>query len=448
VSADLKKDKHWMGLNAAYTMKNMLAVPLVLGKKTIGVIEVINRDTSSPFNKRDVAALTSLASHFSVIMERSGLFAQLDERIRQFSTLHEVGALLTSTLDQSVVRQRAMEAITRLMKAETGSLLLVDKEKNELFFEVALGDKGGILKEIRLKMGEGIAGWVAEHNEPVIIHDVSTDKRFQGKMDAKSKFTTRDMVCVPVEIKGAVIGVLQAINSLGGTFDDDDVKLFQLFSNQVAIALDNARLYEEIKETFYATSEALAEAIEKRDPYTGGHTKRVLWYSLAIAVHLGLDKDMIEMVKLSAVLHDVGKIGIEDRILRKQTPLDDSEFASMKQHPMLGADILKHVPQLKDVLPGMLYHHERIDGLGYPKRLKDGEIPIIAKIISVADTYDAMTTTRPYRKGLPTGVAIDEIKKWSGRQFDESVVEAFIKAFDAGEITNVPATAAPMHVPQ
>ncbi len=448
MSADLKKDKHWMGLNASYTMKNMLAVPLVLKKKTIGVIEVINKDAASPFNKRDVAALTSLANHFSVIMERSGLFAQLDERIRQFSTLHDVGALLTSTLDQSVVRQRAMEAITKLMKAETGSLLLVDKEKNELFFEVALGDKGGVLKEIRLKMGEGIAGWVAEHNEPVIIHDVSKDKRFQGKMDAKSKFTTRDMVCVPVEIKGAVIGVLQAINSLGGTFDDDDIKLFQLFSNQVAIALDNARLYGEMKETFYTTSEALAEAIEKRDPYTGGHTKRVLWYSLAIARHIGLDKDMIELVKLSAVLHDVGKIGIEDRILRKQSPLDDNEVASMKQHPVLGADILKHVPQLKDVLPGMFYHHERVDGLGYPKGLKAGEIPIIAKIISVADTYDAMTTTRPYRKGLPTGVAIDEIKKWSGRQFDESVVEAFIKAFDAGEITNVPATAAPMHVAQ
>lgn len=448
MSSDLRKDKHWMGLNASYTMNNMLAVPLVLKKKTIGVIEVINRDTASPFNKRDVAALTSLANHFSVIMERSGLLAQLDERIRQFSTLHEVGALLTSTLDQTVVRQRAMEAITKLMKAETGSLLLVDKEKNELFFEVALGDKHGILKEIRLKMGEGIAGWVAEHNEPVIINDVSKDKRFQGKMDAKSKFTTRDMVCVPVEIKGAVIGVLQAINRLGGTFDDDDVKLFQLFSNQAAIALDNARLYEEIKDTFYATSEALAEAIEKRDPYTGGHTKRVLWYSLAIAKHLGLDKDMIEMVKLSAVLHDVGKIGIEDRILRKQAPLDDNEAASMRQHPMLGADILKHVPQLKDMLPGMLYHHERIDGLGYPKGLKDGEIPVIAKIISVADTYDAMTTTRPYRKGLPTGVAIDEIKKWTGRQFDESIVEAFIKAFDAGEITNVPVIAAPMHAAQ
>lgn len=448
ISADLKRDKHWMGLNASYTMRNMLAVPLVLKNKVVGVIEVINKDGASPFNKRDVAALASLANHFSVIMERSGLFAQLDERIRQFSTLHEVGALLTSTLDQSVVRQRAMEAITKLMKAETGSLLLVDKEKSELFFEVALGDKGGVLKEIRLKMGEGIAGWVAEHNEPVIIHDVSKDKRFQGKMDAKSKFTTRDMVCVPVEIKGAVIGVLQAINRIDGSFDDEDLKLFQLLSNQVAIALDNARLYEELKETFYTTSEALAEAIEKRDPYTGGHTKRVLWYSLAIARHIGLDKEMIELVKLSAVLHDVGKIGVEDRILRKQAPLDDNEAAAMKQHPVLGADILKHVPQLKDVLPGMFYHHERIDGLGYPKGLKDGEIPIIAKIISVADTYDAMTTTRPYRKGLPTGVAIDEIKKWSGRQFDESAVEAFIKAFDAGEITNVPATATPMHVEQ
>lgn len=436
VSSDLAKDKHWAGIKFADSHTNMMAVPLTIKKKVVGVIEVLHKAGGQPFTRDDIKALTSIANHFAIIMERADLFSELDNRVRQFSILHDVGSLLVSTLDQSVVRHRAMEAITKIMSAETGSLLLVDDERQELYFEVALGEKGKTLKEVRLGMGEGIAGWVAKHGKPLIIDDVTQDRRFQGLMDKKSKFRTRNMICVPVEIKGKTIGVLQAINRLEGTFTKDDLRLFQLFSNQVAIALDNARLYEEIKETFHATSGALAESIEKRDPYTGGHTKRVLEYSTAIAMNLNLTADEIENVKLSAVLHDIGKIGIEDRILRKEAPLDASEAAQMKQHPQFGGEILKHVPQLKGIVPGMMYHHERVDGLGYPMGLKNGEIPLVAKIIAVADTYDAMTTTRPYRKGLPSEAAITEIRKCCGKQFDLKVVKAFLKAFASGEISH------------
>jgi HD-GYP domain-containing protein (c-di-GMP phosphodiesterase class II) len=246
------------------------------------------------------------------------------------------------------------------------------------------------------------------------------------------------MVCVPVVIKGQVIGVLQAINRIGGEFTAEDLRLFQLFSQQAAIALDNARLYEEIKDAFYATSSALAEAIEKRDPYTGGHTKRVLGYCMAIARHLRMPEEDKEVLRLSAVLHDVGKIGVEDRILRKEAPFDSDEAASMRMHPQFGADILKHIPHLKEIMPGMLHHHERVDGRGYPAGLKNEEIPLTARIISVADAYDAMTSTRPYRKGLPPEDAIREIRRCAGRQFDIKVVNAFMKAFRKGDIDGTP----------
>lgn len=411
-----------------------MAVPLMAKRKVAGVIEVSGKREGGAFTRADLPVLSSLANHFSIIMERAELFTELDDRIKQLSTLNTVGNLLISTLDQTVVRHMAMEAVTKLMRAETGSLLLVDRKAKELYFEVALGEKGSKLKEVRLSIGEGIAGWVAKHGKPLVIQDVLTDRRFQGSFDKKSKFKTRNMVCVPVKIKGNVIGVLQAINSVGGPFDREDLKLFQLFSNQVAIALDNARLYEEIKETFYATAEALAEAIEKRDPYTGGHTKRVLEYSLAIAAEMRLPHSTVEILKLSSVLHDIGKIGIEDSVLRKNAPLDPSEAAAMKTHPMVGAEILSHVPQLKDVVPGMLHHHERVDGEGYPKGLRHDRIPLIARIISVADTYDAMTTTRPYRGGLTPQMAMKELKKHSGKQFDGKVVNAFIRAYRNGRV--------------
>ncbi|MBI3398259.1 MAG: GAF domain-containing protein [Deltaproteobacteria bacterium] len=378
--------------------------------------------------------LTALSLRISTILEKIKLFIELDRSVKQFATLAEVGTLLNSTLDQAAIRRRAMEAITRLMNAEAGSLLLVDDEEKELYFEVALGEKGDKVKEIRLKIGEGIAGWVAEHGESLLIPDVRKDPRFYRLADEKTDFVTRDMACVPVKVKDKTIGVLEAINRLEGVFTEDDIKLFQLFSNQVAIALDNARLYEEIRETFFATAEALAEAIEKRDTYTGGHTKRVVHYSLAAAQYLNLLPRDLELLKLSAILHDIGKIGVEDRVLRKPGKLDDEEARLMKMHPSIGADIMQHIKRLKDIIPGMKYHHERNDGKGYPDGLRGGDIPIIARIIAVADAYDAMTTDRSYRNKLPHRAAIDEIQKEAGVQFDREVAEAFVRAFETGKI--------------
>lgn len=433
VSSDLSSEKQWLGKKATYKAENMMAVPIKEKKKVIGVIAVINKSDEEPFTEENLKALKSLSSHFSIVMETRALFTELDRKVGQSRTLQEIGSLLVSTLDEKVVRKRAIEAITGLVHAEVGSLLMVDSLRKELFFEVALGEKGEKLKEVRLKIGEGIAGWVASTGKSVIIHDVTTDKRFLTRVDKKSTFKTKSVLCVPVVVKGTVIGVLQAVNKLKGRFTDDDKDLILLFANQVGIALDNARLYRELREAFYATSESLAEAIEKRDPYTGGHTKRVLGFSLAIGRELKMSTDELENLKLAAVLHDIGKIGIDDDILRKNGRLDDEERALMEQHTKIGADILAYVPQLMDIVPGIYYHHERMDGKGYPTGVKKAKIPLMARIIAVADTFDAMTTTRPYRSGLSTEVAMAELERCSGTQFDTKVVKAFIEAYISGE---------------
>jgi len=358
-----------------------------------------------------------------------------ERRVNQFATLIELGTILNSTLEPKEVRKRAMHAATRLMNCEVGSLLLIDEEKNELFFEVALGDKGEALKEVRLKMGEGIAGWVAEHGVPLVVPDVTKDSRHSTSVDEKSGYTTKNILCVPVVVKQKVSGVLQALNKLGNEpFSEEDIGLFQLLANQVAIAIENSTLYEEIHAAFLEVSEALAQSIEKRDPYTGGHTKRVLAFSLAIAKYMNLNADEIENLKVAAILHDIGKIGVEDKILRKKETLTEEEYREMQKHPIVGAEIIGHIKQLKDVIPGMRYHHERADGKGYPEGLKGVTIPLIARIISVADTYDAMTTNRPYHNALDEAKAIAELKRCTGLQFEKDVVEAFIQAYENGEI--------------
>jgi len=360
---------------------------------------------------------------------------RIEERVERLALLSQLSQILNSTLDEREVRRRAMEAATQLMKAEVGSLLLVDEPKQQIYFDVALGDREEKIKTIYLKMGEGIAGWVAKEGKPLIVNAPEKDPRFFKGVDERTDFKTRNLISVPVKVKEKVIGVLEAINKKGGEkFDKEDLSLFTSLADQVAIALDNSRLYHELEEMFFQTAESLADAIEKRDPYTGGHTQRVTSYSLATANYLPLGHLEKRWLKIASVLHDVGKIGIEDHILRKPERLNPEEFDLIKRHSQMGAEIIEHIRQLKEIVPGVKYHHEQIDGKGYPDGLKGESIPMIAKIVAVADTYDAMTTDRPYRRGLSKETAIEELKRCSGTQFDQEVVNAFIQAYEKGEI--------------
>ncbi|MFL5814300.1 MAG: HD domain-containing phosphohydrolase, partial [Bdellovibrionia bacterium] len=360
--------------------------------------------------------------------EIASVIQVMQEKVQQLELMNEMAALLNSSLDTALVREKALEGTCKLLKCETASLFLIDEKKAELYWETALGETGKALKDsVRLPIDDrSIAGYVAMTGESLIVNDPSKDPRHNKKVGNKSGgFVTRNMICVPLKAKDKVLGVLQALNKVPsidahlnqkvgttfGPFGQDDLKILETLSHQVAIAIDNARLYAGAKKTFVDTVEALAEAIEKKDRYTGGHTKRVVYYSMCIAKYLNLTSDELERIRLGAVLHDVGKIGIEDKILKKQAPLDDEEWKVMQTHPDQGYDIMSRVEGLKDVIGGMRYHHERWDGKGYPFGLKGTEIPLIARIISVADTYDAMVSTRPYRKGLPPTVAFDEIVK-------------------------------------
>ncbi len=360
---------------------------------------------------------------------------RIEEKVERLALLSQLSQILNSTLDHKEIRRRAMEAATRLMKAEVGSLLLVEEGKRQLYFEVALGDREEEIKTISLNFGEGIAGWVAQHGKPLVVNSPEKDRRFFKGVDERTEFKTRNIICVPVKVKEKIIGVLEAINKKGKKgFDKEDLSLLTSLADQVAIALDNSRLYEELEEMFFQTADSLADAIEQRDPYTGGHTQRVTQYSLAIAKYLRLKHLDIKWLKIASVLHDIGKIGIGDSILKKPERLSPEEFNLIKRHSDIGAKIIEHIRQLREIVPGVKYHHEQVDGKGYPDGLRGDEIPMLAKIVAVADTYDAITTDRPYRKAMEKEVAIEELKRCSGTQLDKEVVEAFIQAYQKGEI--------------
>ncbi|HYV25596.1 MAG TPA: HD domain-containing phosphohydrolase [Pyrinomonadaceae bacterium] len=197
---------------------------------------------------------------------------------------------------------------------------------------------------------------------------------------------------------------------------------------------DLQRSAAENREMFLGTVKALAAAIDGKDPYTRGHSERVSRFSVATAQALGLPLDDIEKIRVSALLHDVGKIGIDDRVLKKPAALDDEEFELMKTHPQKGYKIMSQIPAMKEFLPGMYMHHEMINGQGYPQGLQGEEIPMQARVVSVADTFDAMTTERPYQRAMDLEAALTRLKSFVGTRYDARVVAAFIAACEAGKI--------------
>jgi HD-GYP domain-containing protein (c-di-GMP phosphodiesterase class II) len=217
------------------------------------------------------------------------------------------------------------------------------------------------------------------------------------------------------------------LGNLGQSFNQMTDQVERYINDLQASAEANRQL-------FLGTVKSLAAAIDGKDPYTRGHSERVSRFSIAIAQRLGLPDDEIEKIRISAVLHDVGKIGIDDVILKKPAALTDAEFEIMKQHPQKGYKIMSQIPAMKEFLPGMYMHHEMINGKGYPQGLKGDEIPLMARIVSVADTFDAMTTDRPYQQALKFEDAVERIKSFVGTRYDERVVAAFVAACDEGQI--------------
>lgn len=194
--------------------------------------------------------------------------------------------------------------------------------------------------------------------------------------------------------------------------------------------LEKARKINE--KIFFSTMETLTRTLEARDSYTRGHSHRVSEYTVALAKILNLDRDYIETLRLAASLHDLGKIGIKDVILNKKGSLTESEFSVIKLHPEIGAQILQPLENVKEMIPWIKYHHERYDGKGYPDGLRKNDIPLGAKIIAVADSYDAMTTDRPYRKALKAEIASKEIQDNLGLQFDPEIGKAWLEVFNKG----------------
>jgi putative nucleotidyltransferase with HDIG domain len=275
------------------------------------------------------------------------------------------------------------------------------------------------------RLADQLIGHLQAKKSAIVINNLAADPAY----DWISKHATQ-LLAVPLQRDEQVLGALFAFDKQTGDFDSIDAKLLTSIANESAIYLQNAILFEDVRGSMMGLLHSLVSAVDAKDAYTCGHSERVALISRELSQLAGLSPATVERVYMAGLLHDVGKIGVPEAVLQKPGKLTDEEFDLMKQHPEIGARILRDVKQLEDVIPGVLHHHERYDGRGYPAKLAGEDIPLMGRIICLADCFDAMTSNRTYRRALPFEVAMMEIKKGAGTQFDPALAQAFI---DIGE---------------
>jgi len=416
-----------------FETRSLLCVPLRTRHGVVGAIELIN-PLHAKFTKDDAEYVTSIANQTAHLIENVLMYQGRRQYLAALKALQTASQWLNSSLHIEEVLGKIVETADDVIKAEAGSILLMDDE-GQLDFTVALGPVADKLMEhremLRERLKEGIGPWVAKTGKPELIRDCSKDPRFASgagpEIREKLGFETRSLLCVPMRARGEVVGVVQLVNRLDGEpFDMGDLSTLSVFADNAAAALTNAKLYESLEESYRHTINSLATALDLRDNETGGHSQRVALLAREVAQRLGLGKDEIDDVYQGALLHDIGKIGVPDRILLKPGKLTDAEWETMRRHTVGGYRLLEGIDFLERASVIPLFHHERYDGKGYMAGLKGEDIPLGARIFAIIDTYDAMTSDRPYRKAMPHEVACEEIRESCGTQLDPEVVEVFL----------------------
>ncbi|HEY9595151.1 MAG TPA: HD domain-containing phosphohydrolase, partial [Spirochaetia bacterium] len=404
----------WNGLQA-------ILAPLRVRKTTLfTAMEEIDRDKSLLKQKFD---------------QLTALNLELNQKVELLKAINAATRAIVSVSDTGEILKRTMEPIINVFGFDRAMIMLVDADGQFLEYSYGVGEAMEAMEKLRdyripLTRDQNLMVRVLKRKRPVLIRDV----RAAGLNPTNrilSDFRPSSFIICPLIANDRVIGILGADRRGNGKrLTMNDTEFLSIFANNIATAFLRARLDEELKASNVASVRALVKAIEEKDTYTRGHSERVASLAVEVAKVLGYSETEIEYLRFGSILHDVGKIGIPESIVRNPKPLTDAEFKIIKTHTLKGVEILQPIAFIKNHMYLIRSHHERWDGNGYPDGLAGDEIPLGAQIVSVADAYDAMTSSRPYRKGMPPRQAAKEIQKNIGKQFSEKVANAFLEVFE------------------
>ena len=370
-------------------------------------------------------------------LERFRLSSE-NARLKETISLLEVSNDLTKTINLNDLLHLILTTALLHTGATRGSLMILDEKEEELFITVSVGIRKSIVEKCRVKINEGIAGRVAADRKPILVNDVTRHPLFQKlchHLPDKSFISipmiganSEELLYAHRKEKKKLIGVLN-INKpkTDKHFTQSDLHFLSILANHASISIDNARLFQDLEASYLSTMSSFALILEGKSRYTQGHSERVSEYSMSIAKEMKLTSQEINTLRYAASLHDIGKIGISDGILNKPDKLTGEEYEAIKQHPAIGYEMLMPIKFLDNAIPIVRHHHERVDGKGYPDRISGEDMSCAQLICAVADAYDAMNSSRPYRDLLKQKKIFDELDSNAGTQFDKDVALTLIK---------------------
>ncbi len=424
--------------------KELIKKPLNLRGVTVGHIAVPASGTSAgavlDFAEKNLMEILQL--NYDI----NSLSGEVARNYEELSTLWDLTSRLGAGLDVDRICRVLAEEAMGICPSKNVSIMLVAEEppesagtacilghkdsapiaseKKVFFCKVSLGQFSDRALKMSLDADTGLIGYVYATKKPLTLYEASGDGRLKG-----FTYPADRILIVPLTVEDDVIGAIISSDKRDGEeFYSTEIKLIQSIATDCAVSIKKALLYDEIHETLFSTAEAFSLAMDAKDPYTYGHSKRVSEISADIAKAMGLPEETVSRVRLAALLHDIGKIGTPEVILAKVTSLEPDEMDRMKEHAYVGARMVENIRRMKEIAQWMCHHHERYDGSGYPSGLKGDEIPIPSRIIAIADFYDAITSDRPYKPALVKEDAIETMKKAVGTHLDPMVFEYFVKA--------------------
>ena len=432
------KDKEADQWELAYMTKRgittLLILPLIAHNQVIGLVEIYEEERERTYKQEEIYLLQHLAAQAAISIENARLFEDAQRRLRQTTALREIDQAITGSVEFQRVLKVVLKHTISELGVDAAAILLYDPEEKSLHYEIGNGFLAESLQHTHLKLGQGYAGRAALGKQTIYIQNLQVRNT---DFLRSPTFHQEGFICyfgVPLIAKGEIKGVLEIFHRTPLNPDIEWLSFMETLAGQIAIAIDNATLYknlqrsnEELSLAYDATIEGWSRALDLRDRETEGHTLRVTELTVEMAAEMGMSKEELVHIRRGALLHDIGKMGVPDRILLKPDTLTNEEWKIMQKHPIFAYEMLSPISFLRPALDIPYCHHERWDGTGYPRKLKGDEIPIVARIFAVVDVWDALTSNRPYRPAWTKEQALEHIQEQPGKHFDPKVVEVFLK---------------------
>ena len=414
-----------------------LGVPLKINNETIGVMAVQTYTEGIRYTQRDLDILSFVSTQVASSMERRQAYEQIKRQIERLKALRTIDMFIAGGTDLHLTLQTILNQAVSQLGVDAADILLLNTSLHVLEYAEGLGFRTKGIEQSSLRIGEEFAGKAVLEREMVMIHDISSSREIFARQPLLSEEGFTSYYGGPLVAKGEVKGVLETFNRTSLVVDREWTDFFESLAGQAALAIDNASLFDSLQRSnmelglaYETTLEGWSAALDLRDKETEGHTKRVTDLTLKLAEAMRVSERERVHMRRGALLHDIGKMGIPDRILLKPDQLTEEEWEIMRQHPIYAYNLLSSISHLRPALDIPYCHHEKWDGTGYPRGLKAEAIPLSARIFAVVDVWDALCSDRPYRPAWAKEKALEHIKSLSGSHFDPKVVDMFLRLLD------------------